>query len=106
MTFLYIVVALVIIFDFINGFHDSANSISTVVSTRVLSPKYAVLWAAYFNFVAAFQKENIIGVQFHPEGFTRDGSLIFKNFLKICNCNTNVSQEFEDEFYNGNAELE
>jgi inorganic phosphate transporter, PiT family len=41
-------------FDFINGFHDSANSISTVVSTRVLSPKYAVLWAAFFNFVAAF----------------------------------------------------
>jgi len=52
MTFLYIVVALVIIFDFINGFHDAANSIATVVSTRVLSPRYAVLWAAFFNFVA------------------------------------------------------
>ena len=47
-----IVVALV--FDFINGFHDAANSIATVVSTRVLSPTQAVVWAAFFNFVAAF----------------------------------------------------
>lgn len=47
-----IVVALT--FDFLNGFHDSANSIATVVSTRVLSPKLAVLWAAVFNFLAAF----------------------------------------------------
>ena len=47
-----IVVAL--IFDFLNGFHDSANSIATVVSTRVLSPRLAVLWAAVFNFLAAF----------------------------------------------------
>lgn len=52
MTFLYIVIALVLIFDFINGFHDSANSIATVVSTRVLSPFLAVLLAAIFNFVA------------------------------------------------------
>src|SRR5580765_7005078 len=41
-------------FDFINGFHDAANSIATVVSTRVLSPGQAVVWAAFFNFVAAF----------------------------------------------------
>jgi inorganic phosphate transporter, PiT family len=47
-----IVVALV--FDFLNGFHDAANSIATVVSTRVLSPRWAVIWAAFFNFVAAF----------------------------------------------------
>src|SRR6186997_1935234 len=47
-----IVVAL--IFDFINGFHDAANSIATVVSTRVLTPGKAVVWAAVFNFVAAF----------------------------------------------------
>src|ERR1700693_3557724 len=40
--------------DFLNGFHDSANSIATVVSTRVLSPRLAVLWAATFNFLAAF----------------------------------------------------
>ncbi len=52
MTFLYIVVALVIIFDFINGFHDSANSIATVVSTKVLSPVAAVTMAAFFNFIA------------------------------------------------------
>lgn len=52
MTFLYIVVGLVIIFDFINGFHDSANSIATVVSTKVLSPVAAVGMAAFFNFVA------------------------------------------------------
>jgi len=49
---LIIVVAL--IFDFINGFHDAANSIATVVSTRVLTPLQAVVWAAFFNFVAAF----------------------------------------------------
>jgi len=52
MTFLYIVVALVIVFDFINGFHDSANSIATVVSTKVLSPVAAVGMAAFFNFIA------------------------------------------------------
>ena len=52
MTFLYIVVALVLIFDFINGFHDSANSIATIVSTKVLSPLAAVLMAAFFNFIA------------------------------------------------------
>jgi inorganic phosphate transporter, PiT family len=52
MTFLYIVIALVLIFDFINGFHDSANSIATVVSTKVLSPLSAVVLAAIFNFIA------------------------------------------------------
>jgi inorganic phosphate transporter, PiT family len=52
MTFLYIVVALVLIFDFLNGFHDSANSIATVVSTKVLSPLVAVILAAFFNFIA------------------------------------------------------
>src|SRR3989304_2030904 len=41
-------------FDFINGFHDAANSIATIVSTRVLSPTQAVFWAAFFNFIAAF----------------------------------------------------
>jgi len=49
---LYVVVALVLIFDFLNGFHDSANSIATVVSTRVLSPFIAVALAAFFNFIA------------------------------------------------------
>lgn len=51
---LIITVAIALVFDFINGFHDAANSIATVVSTRVLSPKLAVIWAAFFNFVAAF----------------------------------------------------
>ncbi|MEP7304143.1 MAG: inorganic phosphate transporter [Acidobacteriota bacterium] len=54
---LYIVGGLILvalIFDYINGFHDAANSIATVVSTRVLSPGQAVVWAAFFNFVAAF----------------------------------------------------
>src|SRR4029450_3620611 len=46
------VIAVALIFDFVNGFHDAANSIATVVSTRVLSPRYAVLWAAFFNFIA------------------------------------------------------
>jgi inorganic phosphate transporter, PiT family len=49
-----ITVLVALVFDFFNGFHDSANSIATVVSTRVLSPKLAVLWAASFNFIAAF----------------------------------------------------
>jgi PiT family inorganic phosphate transporter len=47
-------IALALVFDYINGFHDAANSIATVVSTRVLSPGTAVVWAAFFNFVAAF----------------------------------------------------
>ena len=47
-------IAVALIFDYINGFHDAANSIATVVSTRVLSPGKAVVWAAFFNFVAAF----------------------------------------------------
>ncbi len=49
-----LIILVALIFDFINGFHDAANSIATVVSTRVLSPGQAVVWAAFFNFVAAF----------------------------------------------------
>src|SRR5712672_2021186 len=49
-----LLITLALIFDFINGFHDAANSIATVVSTRVLSPSAAVAWAAFWNFVAAF----------------------------------------------------
>jgi len=48
------IIFVALIFDFLNGFHDAANSIATVVSTRVLSPQIAVAWAAFFNFVAAF----------------------------------------------------
>jgi phosphate/sulfate permease len=52
--FIVFIILIALVFDFLNGFHDAANSIATVVSTRVLSPQVAVLWAAFFNFVAAF----------------------------------------------------
>ena len=61
---IYYVVAIVLIafvFDFINGFHDSANSIATIVGTRVLSPIAAVVWAAFFNFTAAFTAGELDG---------------------------------------------
>jgi PiT family inorganic phosphate transporter len=45
-------IAIALLFDFLNGLHDAANSIATIVSTRVLSPQYAVFWAAFFNFIA------------------------------------------------------
>ena len=54
MSFLIVIIILALIFDYINGFHDAANSIATVVSTKVLTPFQAVLWAALFNFVAFF----------------------------------------------------
>jgi len=47
-----LLIILALFFDFLNGFHDAANSVATIVSTRVLSPRYAVLWAAFFNFIA------------------------------------------------------
>ena len=49
---LFVLVAVALLFDFLNGLHDAANSIATIVSTRVLKPRYAVFWAAFFNFVA------------------------------------------------------
>lgn len=61
MTLLIVIIALAIIFDFINGFHDAANSIATIVSTRVLTPFKAVLWAASWNFIAFFVAKYIIG---------------------------------------------
>jgi inorganic phosphate transporter, PiT family len=54
LSYVLLIIAVALIFDFINGFHDSANSIATVVATRVLSPGVAVIWAAVFNFAAAF----------------------------------------------------
>lgn len=54
MTLLIVIIALALVFDYINGFHDSANSIATIVSTKVLTPFQAVLWAALFNFIAFF----------------------------------------------------
>jgi inorganic phosphate transporter, PiT family len=61
MTFLIVIIALALIFDYINGFHDAANSIATIVSTKVLTPFQAVLWAAFFNFAAFFVSKYIIG---------------------------------------------
>lgn len=61
MTFLVVIIVLALIFDYINGFHDAANSIATIVSTKVLTPFQAVLWAAFFNFAAFFVSKYIIG---------------------------------------------
>lgn len=67
-----VTIAMALIFDLINGFHDAANSIATIVSTRVLSPKFAVLWAAFFNFIAMFifapKVANTIAKIIHIEG--------------------------------------
>src|ERR1700732_4785552 len=52
MTFLVIIICLALVFDYINGFHDAANSIATIVSTKVLTPFQAVIWAAFFNILA------------------------------------------------------
>src|SRR3989449_10996308 len=52
MAFVVLIIAVALVFDLVNGWHDAANSIATVVSTRVLSPGVAVIWAAFFNFVA------------------------------------------------------
>ncbi len=61
MVLLITVITLALIFDFINGFHDAANSIATVVSTKVLTPLQAVIWAAAFNFIAFFIAKYVIG---------------------------------------------
>ena len=52
MLLIAVLIAVALIFDFLNGLHDAANSVATIVSTRVLSPRYAVIWAAFFNFIA------------------------------------------------------
>lgn len=75
MTLLIIIIILALIFDFINGFHDAANSIATIVSTKVLTPFQAVVWAAFFNFVAFFifkdhAVANTIGKTVHAEFIT------------------------------------
>jgi inorganic phosphate transporter, PiT family len=61
MTFLVVIIILALVFDYINGFHDAANSIATIVSTKVLTPFQAVIWAAIFNFAAFFISKYIIG---------------------------------------------
>ena len=54
LSFVLFAIFIALVFDFLNGFHDAANSIATVVSTRVLTPWQAVIWAGFFNFAAAF----------------------------------------------------
>ncbi len=61
LTLLIVIIILAFVFDYINGFHDSANSIATIVSTKVLTPFQAVLWAAFFNFLAFFISKYFIG---------------------------------------------
>jgi PiT family inorganic phosphate transporter len=75
MTLLIVIIVLALIFDYINGFHDAANSIATIVSTKVLTPFQAVVWAAFFNFVAYFifkdhAVANTIGKTVHGEFIT------------------------------------
>src|SRR3954468_21256005 len=53
-TLAVLIIAIALVFDYINGFHDAANSIATIIATRVLTPFQAVVWAAFFNFIAAF----------------------------------------------------
>ncbi len=77
MTYLVVIIILALIFDFINGFHDAANSIATIVSTKVLTPIQAVIWAAFFNFVAFFifkdhAVANTIGKTVHSQFVTLD----------------------------------
>ena len=61
MNSLFIIISLALVFDFLNGFHDAANSIATIVSTKVLTPVQGVIWAATFNFVAFFIAKYVIG---------------------------------------------
>jgi PiT family inorganic phosphate transporter len=61
LTLLIVIIVLALIFDYINGFHDAANSIATIVSTKVLTPVQAVIWAAFFNFAAYFISKYLIG---------------------------------------------
>lgn len=75
LTFLIVIIVLALIFDYINGFHDAANSIATIVSTKVLTPFQAVIWAAMFNFIAYFVFQdhavaNTIGKTVYPEFIT------------------------------------
>src|ERR671933_1490527 len=81
MTFLIVIIALALVFDFINGFHDAANSIATIVSTKVLTPFQAVIWAAIFNFAAFFIFKdhgvaNTISKIVNPKGIAQNVMLI------------------------------
>jgi len=86
-AYIIFLILLALTFDFLNGFHDSANSIATIVSTRVLSPRYAVIWAAFFNFVAflflGLHVANTIGKGIVDVGII-DPNLIFATLIGAC----------------------
>ncbi|MFA5271495.1 MAG: inorganic phosphate transporter [Candidatus Omnitrophota bacterium] len=85
-----LLIALALLFDFLNGFHDSANSIATIVSTRVLSPRYAVIWAAFFNFIAflffGLHVANTIGKGIIDIAII-DNGIIFGTLIGACGWN-------------------
>lgn len=85
-----LLIFLALAFDFLNGFHDSANSIATVVSTRVLSPRYAVIWAAFFNFIAflffGLHVANTIGKGIIDIAIV-DKAIIFGTLIGACGWN-------------------
>src|SRR3989338_3544503 len=86
-TYVVLLIFLALLFDFLNGFHDSANYIATVVSTRVLSPRYAVMWAAFFNFIAflffGLHVANTIGKGIIDIAIV-DKAVIFATLLGAC----------------------
>jgi PiT family inorganic phosphate transporter len=89
MTLLVVIIILALVFDYINGFHDAANSIATIVSTKVLTPFQAVLWAAFFNVVAYFifkdhTVANTIGKTVHKEHITL--TVISYIDWRLCRC--------------------
>jgi inorganic phosphate transporter, PiT family len=90
MVIIISLIFLALIFDFLNGFHDSANSIATIVSTRVLSPRYAVIWAAFFNFIAflffGLHVANTIGKGIIDINIV-DKALIFGALIGACGWN-------------------
>ncbi|MCX5783539.1 MAG: inorganic phosphate transporter [Elusimicrobia bacterium] len=83
-------ILLALLFDFLNGFHDAANSIATVVSTRVLSPRHAVIWAAFFNFVAflifGLHVAGTIGKGI-VDAKVMDSAVIFSTLVAACGWN-------------------
>lgn len=89
MELLLIIIVLSLLFDYINGFHDAANSIATIVSTKVLTPFQAVLWAAAFNFVAFFIAKYVIGgfgiAQYRIED-SHGGIYHFADYPVWCDC--------------------
>jgi inorganic phosphate transporter, PiT family len=86
-AYILFLILLALTFDFLNGFHDSANSIATIVSTRVLSPRYAVIWAAFFNFIAflflGLHVANTVGKGIVDVGVI-DPHIIFATLVGAC----------------------